>query len=157
MTALHHRPSRHGQDSRYVTASNSRRGSTSSFSDDDDLITPCPLERQESRRVDTEGRDTPPPQKPRPQKQRPKSWRDENWHFNPLDYEGDDVDTSMLWRTMLAIERAFGCYNSARMRAALEMGDKQVPVRKCYPLPSCRSDHTKLTKMFKRRRHVSTC
>ncbi|OIW25572.1 hypothetical protein CONLIGDRAFT_498657 [Coniochaeta ligniaria NRRL 30616] len=123
MTARHHIPSCHEEDCHYVAASNSRRGSTSSSSDEDDLITPCPLERQESRPVDA-----PPLQQPRPQTQRPRSWRDEIWHFNPLDSEGDDVDPSMLWRTMLAIERAFGCYNSARMRAALEMGDHQVPV-----------------------------
>lgn len=96
------------------------------------MITPCPLERQESRHADAERLDAPPAQEARPQAQRPKSWRDENWHFNPLDCEGDDVDPSMLWRTMLAIERAFGCYKSARMRAAIEMGDKEVPVRKCY-------------------------
>jgi hypothetical protein len=44
------------------------------------------------------------------------------WHFDPLDGEGDSVDPSRLWQKMLAIQRVFGCYNSARMRAALEMG-----------------------------------
>lgn len=78
--------------------------------------------------MDSERLDALPSQEPRSQAQRPKSWRDENWHFNPLDCEGDDVDTSALWRTMLDIERAFGCYKSARMRAALELGDKEVPV-----------------------------
>lgn len=131
MAGRHPRSSCHsGQDRRCITASSSRRGSTSSLSDEDDLITPCPLERQENRRMDAARLDTSPPQEPRSQAQRPKSWRDENWHFNPLDCEGDDIDTSALWRTMLDIERAFGCYKSARMRAALELGDKEVPVRK---------------------------
>jgi len=33
-----------------------------------------------------------------------------------------EVDATTLWRRMLVIQRIFGCYNSARMRAALDLG-----------------------------------
>lgn len=74
--------------------------------------------------------ETQPSQEARLPTERPKSWRDQSWHFNPLHGDADDTDPTMLWRTMLAIQRTFGCYNSARMRAAIEMGDEDVPVRK---------------------------
>lgn len=35
--------------------------------------------------------------------------------------EDEDVDTERLWRRMLDIQRMFGCYNSARMSAALAL------------------------------------
>lgn len=34
-----------------------------------------------------------------------------------------DIDSETLWRRMLEIQRTFGCYNSARMDAALESGE----------------------------------
>lgn len=96
----------------------SRRGSAASFnSDDEDAITPCPVETSKPQEQDHHTT-----QSPRPRTRRSKSWRDTMWHFDPLDGEGDGVDPSRLWQKMLAIQRVFGCYNSARMRAALEMG-----------------------------------
>lgn len=44
----------------------------------------------------------------------------EAWHFDPAD--GEDLDDERLWRRMLAIQRLFHCYKSARMDAALEAG-----------------------------------
>ncbi|KAK2071373.1 hypothetical protein P8C59_005802 [Phyllachora maydis] len=63
-------------------------------------------------------------------------WRELEGHFDPLDgTDGDADDTARLWRRMLAIQRAFGCYRSARMSAALEAGeDGVVPTRTCLDL-----------------------
>jgi len=41
----------------------------------------------------------------------------------------DDIDLNTLWHRMLAIQRVFGCYNSARMRAALDSGVEDEFVR----------------------------
>jgi hypothetical protein len=109
------------------------------MSDDDDTITPCPREepytssQEQSQRTQPEPRGSPQPKGARAHTQRPKSWRHESWHFEPLDSEGDDDDPARLWWTMLSIQRVFGCYNSARMRAAIEMGEDGVPIRKYYP------------------------
>jgi hypothetical protein len=133
MTALYNEPALHSRPVSYGMSDQSRRGSTSSLdSTDDDVITPCPLEKIDSCRMRTEHTQaTSVPDQARPQTDRPKSWRDKGPHFNPLDSNSsDDTDRTLLWRTMLAIQRTFGCYNSARMRAALEMGDMAVPVRK---------------------------
>ncbi|RKU44792.1 hypothetical protein DL546_007476 [Coniochaeta pulveracea] len=48
----------------------------------------------------------------------------------------DGVDPSLLWQNMLAVQRAFGCYNSARMRAAVEMGGDEglMPSKACLDL-----------------------
>ncbi|KAK0724632.1 hypothetical protein B0H67DRAFT_449079, partial [Lasiosphaeris hirsuta] len=45
------------------------------------------------------------------------------------------VDAETLWKRMLAIQRMFGCYNSARMRAALDTGAEGfIPSRTCLDL-----------------------
>jgi hypothetical protein len=36
------------------------------------------------------------------------------------------LDAAQLWERMLSVQRVFGCYNSARMRAALEAEDREV-------------------------------
>lgn len=119
--------------------------STSSLSDDDDAITPCPLEVTNSKQ-----------RQPRPQQdvqtqthqhraqaaggvQRRNSWRDsiqgaphhlDGLETNSCSNKEKDVDAETLWRRMLAVQRVFGCYNSARMRAALEMdGDSSGFIR----------------------------
>jgi hypothetical protein len=122
MPSLHHRPTHRQQ----------RRNSTSSSSsDDDDMITPCPLEKQEPTVQHEEvahRQQQQPQQRPQPQKQseRPKSW---------LETEAATEDPVTLWKSMLAIQRAFGCYNSARMRAAVEMDGEEEHVRKFTVLP----------------------
>jgi len=140
MTAVYHKPAKPSDHHSYGIMSDSpRRSSTSSFSstDDDDMIAPCPSEKKEARRIHAEHLATtaaPSQQARPPQTERPKSWRNETSHFSPLSGDTDDTDPTALWRTMLAIQRAFGCYNSARMRAAIEMGDDQdVPVRESNP------------------------
>lgn len=37
--------------------------------------------------------------------------------------EGTDGDPARLWKRMLALQQIYGCYNSARMSAALSSGD----------------------------------
>jgi len=127
MTTLY-RPPCHRQTRSYGMVDGLRRGSTSSISSDDDSITPCPLAKEETRRMQTEHFESSPRQEARPQAERQRSWRDERCHFNPLDSDANNTDPAILWRTMLAIQRTFGCYNSARMRAAIEMGEEDLPV-----------------------------
>jgi len=102
------------------------------------MITPCPQEIPVSAAQENDpqtmfgkSQDAGGPQdvgSARPQATRTSSWRSETSHFDPVTSDGDDVDPTELWHTMLAIQRVFGCYNSARMRAALELGDDQVSV-----------------------------
>ena len=51
--------------------------------------------------------------------------------FDPA--EGEDIDNEHLWLRMLAIQRRFHCYNSARMSAALEDDAVKAIVRKYFP------------------------
>jgi len=41
-----------------------------------------------------------------------------------------EVDSVTLWRRMLVIQRMFGCYNSARMQAAIDLGVEDSFIRK---------------------------
>lgn len=45
-------------------------------------------------------------------------------HFEPHSEREADMDTQTLWRRMLAVQRVFGCYKSARMNAALDTGEE---------------------------------
>lgn len=47
--------------------------------------------------------------------------------------EGTDGDPERLWRRMLALQQIYGCYNSARMSAALSSGDASLLLRKSPP------------------------
>ena len=147
MAAPHHRPSR-PQQHYYSAPSTPRRGSTSSFSSEDD-ITPCPLEKKQTRQTQptrqpilassSSSQHTSSPSRsraphPHHRPQRPKSWRDSQHYLSPLESTDDETDTTALWQSMLAIQREFGCYNSARMRAAVESGG-EGPVRKCFTAP----------------------
>ncbi|KAH8890285.1 hypothetical protein GQ53DRAFT_601388, partial [Thozetella sp. PMI_491] len=48
----------------------------------------------------------------------------------------DNTDAATLWRRMLTVQKLFGCYNSARMQAALELGADSgfVPSKTCLDL-----------------------
>ncbi|KAK0649583.1 hypothetical protein B0T16DRAFT_456985 [Cercophora newfieldiana] len=119
--------------------------STSSFSDDEDAITPCPPQSfpQQEQQHEEEQRQQPRPKSHRPNAERP---RPQSWRSSQVMPAHDDdsphaeieaeVDSVTLWRRMLVIQRMFGCYNSARMRAALDLGveDKFVPSRTCLDL-----------------------
>ncbi|KAK7755783.1 hypothetical protein SLS62_002068 [Diatrype stigma] len=50
--------------------------------------------------------------------------------------EGTDGDPERLWMRMLALQRTYGCYNSARMSAALSSGDVSLllPSKACLDL-----------------------
>ncbi|KAI1119795.1 hypothetical protein F5Y10DRAFT_150807 [Nemania abortiva] len=50
--------------------------------------------------------------------------------------EGTDGDPERLWMRMLALQRKFGCYNSARMSAALSSGNVSIlrPSKACLDL-----------------------
>ncbi len=53
------------------------------------------------------------------------------WRLGPAD--GEHLDPARLWKMMLAIQRRFRCYNSARMSAALEDAAVEAVVRKsCF-------------------------
>lgn len=143
--------------------------STASFSDDDDAITPCPspppatdaethtrpsqhpLPLSASRPDAGRTHSSAPTSLPQgthhavPHLRRGsansdqlEACRDSVWHFDPA--EGKAMDDERLWRRMLAIQRTFHCYNSARMSAALtelEMGQdvgQFVPSRTCLDL-----------------------
>lgn len=122
--------------------------STSSLSDDEDAITPCPPQTKSfSPQNDGDSEPTPQPrsqQHPRPNAQRQDSWRSSQLiddtsaeTAETAETPSTEVDSVTLWRRMLVIQRLFGCYNSARMSAALEMGDdgaRVVPSRTCLDL-----------------------
>ncbi|KAL7624682.1 hypothetical protein AAE478_006252 [Parahypoxylon ruwenzoriense] len=50
--------------------------------------------------------------------------------------EGTNGDPERLWKRMLALQRTYGCYNSARMSAALSSGDVSLllPSKACLNL-----------------------
>jgi len=151
MSALRPLFRRRGDTMTSITTTSSSHSRSSSSSDDDDLdaITPCPphsqpnawLEQLErAQQTDDEQQPTHPhhhhrrPSVPR-RRTRPTSWR--STLSSSDDEEPDAVDPSTLWRRMLALQRRFGCYNSARMRAALELDggeEDAVPSQTCLDL-----------------------
>lgn len=122
----------------------SSTSTTSSSSDLDlDAITPCPPHSHPNALLDaeTDEAQTQPQSQRRPsnhhhRKQRPTSWRStlslapstsssssseqDTATTSPSAGEPEATDPETLWRRMLALQRTLGCYNSARMRAALE-------------------------------------
>ncbi|RYP15856.1 hypothetical protein DL765_005470 [Monosporascus sp. GIB2] len=50
--------------------------------------------------------------------------------------QGTDGDPERLWKRMLALQQVYGCYNSARMSAALSSGDFNLllPSKACLDL-----------------------
>lgn len=106
----------------------SRRGSATSInSEDEDAIEPCP-----PASVEPQGRSH-HAEHARPRPNHLISCRSHMEHLMGVD---DGVDPSLLWQNMLAVQRAFGCYNSARMRAAVEMGGDEglMPSKACLDL-----------------------
>ncbi|KAB5527970.1 hypothetical protein GE09DRAFT_409711 [Coniochaeta sp. 2T2.1] len=146
MTGPQHRPSRPQHHHYRSRPSTPRRGSTASFSSDDD-ITPAPLQKQQTRQTQPTHQTTSPSSStstPSPslspqrhhRSQRPTSWRSSEHYISPLVPPTDEeTDATALWHTMLAIQRELGCYNSARMRAAVESGGEgPVPSKTCLDL-----------------------
>ncbi|KAK0705766.1 hypothetical protein B0T21DRAFT_298883 [Apiosordaria backusii] len=152
---------RHQGHSRTHSGKTSSASSNSSYDFDDsiDAITPCPLlEPTASNQTHhSHLRDLQPSQCRLSQNQqkygsgglsrnssqkRPasscESWRSTQprpFHgYIGDDDEDEELDTEILWRQMLAVQDRFGCYNSARMRAALEGGDNSIPSKICLDL-----------------------
>ncbi|KAL1845322.1 hypothetical protein VTK73DRAFT_685 [Phialemonium thermophilum] len=71
-------------------------------------------------------------------RRRSESWRAHMPRFDPMRNHRDgpvsqgealvgrDPDPEVVWRRMLVMQRLFGCYNSARMDAALELGEESA-------------------------------
>ncbi|EFW98643.1 hypothetical protein CMQ_4495 [Grosmannia clavigera kw1407] len=113
----------------------SSQGSSASFSDNDDAITPI----YKGAEVDTDADGSEP--------ECPTSHLSQTSCSAPplrkstaetADTAGtaDTADTAYLWRQMLALQRRFHCYNSARISAALEneLVEAIVPPRACLDL-----------------------
>ena len=125
---------------RWGTSAGSASSTTSSLSDDEDAITPCPpqtnsVQRFEDKRHDCretahKQRHVPAQNSSAPSPRRRDSWRSSQvMHLDghaerEADTSMHEVDAQTLWRRMLAVQRAFGCYNSARMDAALDTGEE---------------------------------
>ncbi|KAK4160256.1 hypothetical protein QBC43DRAFT_114683 [Cladorrhinum sp. PSN259] len=109
---------------------------------DDDAISPCPRESMNQDRAHHQNhhkqhKEDGHMQAGRPRTQRSSaasSWR--SGRARPLSgFVDDEEDTEVLWHQMLAVQDRFGCYNSARMRAALEGGrGMRTPSRTCLDL-----------------------
>ncbi|KAI1770519.1 hypothetical protein F4818DRAFT_446134 [Hypoxylon cercidicola] len=122
----------------------SRKSSRSTTIDDIDAITPCPLacstsemevselvepmdKFQESRSPSPCSECSSDPMDASPSRRRES--------LKVLE-EGTNGDPERLWKRMLALQRAFGCYNSARMSAALSSGNVSLllPSKACLNL-----------------------
>lgn len=52
--------------------------------------------------------------------------------------EGTEGDPERLWKRMLVLQQIYGCYRSARMSAALELGDSNSLLRRSNMHPHLR-------------------
>ncbi|KAK0625015.1 hypothetical protein B0T17DRAFT_531686 [Bombardia bombarda] len=155
MAPTTHQPHRHQRPNNIYSrrGSSAAQSSTSSLSGDDLAITPCPSEQSISKQHASQKQQQPRTTAQLQQDQqghsvqglrRSNSWRRESEDRNGdhashdgADHSNDNgVDPETLWRRMLAIQRIFGCYNSARMRAAIDMGVEGgfVPSMTCLDL-----------------------
>ena len=106
--------------------------SSSYTEDEDDAITPCPVEPSPPAAHDDEHHH---PRSPLSRSSSSSSLRSTQSSLRSsiedLDTMRDynAIDTQLLWRRMLAIQRTFGCYNSTRMQLAIEMGEQNASVR----------------------------
>jgi hypothetical protein len=122
-----------------VSVSSCASSRNSSSDDDIDAITPCPLAPVEDA-----------PKTPqlttatdfaRHSRASSPSSLDESVPASPVGFErrrssiktleeGTDGNPERLWKRMLALQQIYGCYKSARMSAALELGDTNWLMRK---------------------------
>ncbi|KAI1084303.1 hypothetical protein F5B20DRAFT_290546 [Whalleya microplaca] len=122
-----------------------RKSSPSTIIDDVDAITPCPLVRGAPKQTTVSQIISPIDEFHRPRSTSPcsecssvhmeasRSRRRES--IKTLE-EGTNGDPERLWKRMLALQQIYGCYNSARMSAALSSGDISLllPSRACLNL-----------------------
>ncbi|KAK4663820.1 uncharacterized protein QC763_502520 [Podospora pseudopauciseta] len=148
----------HPGHSRINSGKSSSASSNSGYDLDDDAITPCPLletttshqtHRSHLRDLQPIHHRLSPNQHKygslsRTSSQKRPASRSESWrtsqprpfhgYVGDYDEEEEGLDTEILWKQMLAVQDRFGCYNSARMRAALEGGDTSIPSKICLDL-----------------------
>lgn len=120
----------------------SRESGRSAIVDDIDAITPCPLTRSGPKAINEsdiinsinkfqESRSPSPCSECSSDSMHAsRSRRRES--LKALE-EGTEGDPERLWERMLALQQVYGCYNSARMSAALSSGDVSLLLRKCSP------------------------
>ncbi|KAI4868168.1 hypothetical protein F4820DRAFT_151391 [Hypoxylon rubiginosum] len=123
----------------------SSQSSRSTAGDDIDAITPCPLARSTSEEMEVSELVEPIDKFQESRSPSPCS----ECSSVPMDTsgsrrreslkaleEGTNGDPERLWKRMLALQRAFGCYKSARMSAALSSGDFSLllPSKACLNL-----------------------
>ncbi|KAK4184151.1 hypothetical protein QBC35DRAFT_477539 [Podospora australis] len=109
--------------------------------EDIDAITPCSLQRQSSgsqqrhqHQHHQKARDAAVGSQ-RPSSSSSSSWRSGRGLVHSESDENDEeISTEALWHQMLLVQSEFGCYNSARMDAALEGADMGIPSRSCLDL-----------------------
>ncbi|KAH6640074.1 hypothetical protein BKA67DRAFT_542599 [Truncatella angustata] len=111
-----------------------RSSSRKTFSDDIDAITPCPQATHPNEASSSQAppctvvEDMQPSRSPSPsscsesEHTAPKGTSERRNSIKTLE-EGTEGDPERLWKRMLALQQTYGCYRSARMSAALELGD----------------------------------
>lgn len=124
------------------------RRSSDKFADEIDAITPCPLPAHTSgtcASLDSHGgadtivrqcRSSPPSSPGGSGTVTPVSGLESRRNSIKTLEEGTDGNPEQLWKRMLALQQQFGCYKSARMSAALELGDSGflLPSKACLDL-----------------------
>ncbi|KAI0834010.1 hypothetical protein F5Y06DRAFT_301043 [Hypoxylon sp. FL0890] len=112
-----------------------RKSSRSNSVDDIDAITPCPLIRSTSEEIEILGLTGPvdkfeESRSPSPCSECSSIGMDASRNRRRASLkaleEGTGGDPGRLWERMLALQQTYGCYNSARMSAALSSGDRFV-------------------------------
>ncbi|KAI1407331.1 hypothetical protein F5Y13DRAFT_132192 [Hypoxylon sp. FL1857] len=123
----------------------SRKSSRSNGVDDIDAITPCPLARNTSEEIEVseligpvekfEESRSPSPCSECSSVSMDASRNRRRESLKALE-EGTGGDPGRLWERMLALQQTYGCYNSARMSAALSSGDVSLllPSKACLNL-----------------------
>ncbi|KAK6070062.1 hypothetical protein SCUP234_10305 [Seiridium cupressi] len=122
--------------------------SRKAFADDTDAITPCPppstskseMESSQVEHVTME--DMCPSRSPSPSSCSESEGASQIGAFQrrrnsvKTIEEGTEGDPERLWKRMLALQQIYGCYRSARMSAALELGDASslLPSKACLDL-----------------------
>ncbi|KAI0014773.1 hypothetical protein F4780DRAFT_169427 [Xylariomycetidae sp. FL0641] len=127
-------------------AMSSRKTRMSSMDDDIDAITPCPPETTTEDAVvsqpasvasidDLRSRRSMSPSSFCSSVSDQESIERKRESVRALE-EGTNGDPEKLWKRMLALQRIYGCYNSARMSAALSSGNTSLlrPSKACLDL-----------------------
>ncbi|KAI2468862.1 hypothetical protein F4781DRAFT_431963 [Annulohypoxylon bovei var. microspora] len=122
----------------------SRKSSRPTTVDDIDAITPCPLARGSPEEIEISELINPIDKFQDSRSPSPCSglsihmdaFRNRRRESLKALEEGTNGDPERLWKRMLALQQTYGCYNSARMSAALSSGDVGLllPSKACLNL-----------------------